>query len=152
MISGYWRITALVCRVILGTVFIYASLDKIMNPEAFAAIIFNYKILPQALVGPAAVCLPWVELFFGFLLITGRLGFASALVLSTLLLVFATAIGFNLARGLDFQCGCFTTSAKTGGSNTTTLIRDLVLFISALVCLIDGFKKERPGAGTPQLS
>jgi len=37
-------------RILLGSVFMYASFDKMANPEAFAKIIDNYHLLPYQLV------------------------------------------------------------------------------------------------------
>jgi uncharacterized membrane protein YphA (DoxX/SURF4 family) len=58
-------------RVVLGAVFIFASVDKILHPDAFAVIIKNYQILPVKLISLAAVVLPWLELILGISLIAG---------------------------------------------------------------------------------
>ena len=36
----------ILCRLVLGGVFIYASLDKIAHPAEFAKAIGNYHVLP----------------------------------------------------------------------------------------------------------
>lgn len=141
MNSGIWKWLFLASRIIVGGVFIYASLDKILHPVQFAGIVFNYKILPDELVGLAAICLPWVELSAGLILISGRLTFASSSILTVLIVIFAAAISFNLARGLDFQCGCFTVSESSPGGNQLTLLRDFVLLIPAILCLVLSFKQ-----------
>ena len=51
---------AICARVILGAVFIYASIDKIRNPEAFAKAVYNYQILPDSLINLTAIALPWL--------------------------------------------------------------------------------------------
>ena len=66
------RAITLALRLVLGGIFIYASLDKIVHPRAFAEIIYNYQILPGSLINLSAVILPWLELFLGLLLISGR--------------------------------------------------------------------------------
>ena len=125
----------LAARLILGGVFVYASLDKIMDPSEFARIIYNYKILPPVLVNPIALVIPFVELTAGIALIVGRPAFPSALILTGCVVVFALAVGFNLARGLDFQCGCFSTSVEARNANIATLVRDLILLIPAGLAL-----------------
>ncbi|MDH3851011.1 MAG: hypothetical protein OEV09_08130, partial [Deltaproteobacteria bacterium] len=48
--TGNWLthpITALVLRIVLGWVFIYASLDKIRHPDLFAEAVYNYQLLPE---------------------------------------------------------------------------------------------------------
>ena len=37
-------------RLVLGLIFIYASVDKIYHPAEFAQVISNYQILPDALI------------------------------------------------------------------------------------------------------
>ena len=50
MIKDYFKgPVVLVARLILGGVFIYASIDKILNPGDFAKIINNYHVLPFGL-------------------------------------------------------------------------------------------------------
>ena len=102
----------LAVRLILGSVFIYASADKIIHPGAFAEAVNNYQILPETLINLTAVILPWLELILGIFLILG-LWLPGAVLLSNLLLVtFFGALVFNLARGLDIHCGCFSTSQE----------------------------------------
>ena len=52
------RIGICVCRIVLGAVFIAASYNKILDPEAFAVAIFRYQILPGVLINLAALALP----------------------------------------------------------------------------------------------
>ena len=102
--------TALVFRVVLGIIFVYASLDKIAYPQNFSQIIYNYKILPSFLINIFAITLPWVELICGLFLIGGIFLESSSLLIFILLLVFTLATSFNVfIRGIDIQCGCFTT-------------------------------------------
>jgi len=111
-------------RWILGVVFIYASIHKILDPAAFARAVYLYQILPDGLVNLAALVLPWVELFLGFLLVIG-IWMPGAAVLSTLLfMVFMGALTYNLARGLDIGCGCFSTSPAAEAAGIRTVARD----------------------------
>ena len=112
--EGNWaRFSPLAARLILGGVFIFASIDKIIHPAAFAEAVYNYQILPDTLITLTAMILPWLELILGVFLILG-LWFPGAVLLSNLLLVtFFGALVFNLARGLDIHCGCFSTSQQS---------------------------------------
>lgn len=56
-------------QIILGSVFIYASIGKILHPNSFADSISNYKILPVFLINLAAIILPYIEFIFGVTLI-----------------------------------------------------------------------------------
>lgn len=120
---------------IAGLIFALAALHKIALPLQFANIIENYRILPAVLVNPAAIILPWAELSCGLLLLSGVLKEASALVLLILTAVFISAVGFNLVRGIEFDCGCF------GGGHVPpwrVLLRDLGL----LGCCLAGMARQ----------
>ncbi|MFH0921330.1 MAG: MauE/DoxX family redox-associated membrane protein [Fibrobacterota bacterium] len=97
----------LLSRWIAGGVFIYAAVYKIYDPCDFARAINGYKILPAVFINPLAALLPWMEIFCGILVIQGRFSRGAALLLACMLLTFMTAIGFNLIRGVEFECGCF---------------------------------------------
>lgn len=123
-------------RVVLGFVFIYASFDKIIDPMAFAGIVHNYQILPDILISPLALVLPWLEFVCGALLITGVLTRASSLIIIIMLVVFMAALVYNGSRGLDIACGCFSTDASSTESVMQLLIRDAVFIVmSSTVCL-----------------
>jgi uncharacterized membrane protein YphA (DoxX/SURF4 family) len=67
-----WRRAFLILlRLFLGAIFVYASFDKIFRPSAFAEIIYNYQILPEAFINFTSIFLPWLELHLGLLLILG---------------------------------------------------------------------------------
>jgi hypothetical protein len=93
-------------------VFIYASVDKILHPASFTEAVYNYKILSDALINLTAIILPWLELLQGIFLVLGIRLPGAALLCNLLLVTFFVALVFNLARGLDIHCGCFTTSQK----------------------------------------
>lgn len=108
--SGDWL--QLGARFILGAIFVYASLDKIARPAAFARDVYNYQLLPDALVHPVALVLPWLELFLGLCLIAAFWLPGAVLTANGLLLVFFGALAYNAARGLDVHCGCFSTGSE----------------------------------------
>ena len=132
------RILDLVVRVGLGIVFLYSAWPKIVDPPAFAEMIWNYRILPGFLVNPLAISLPWLELLAGIALIIGRLRTGAALLVGGMLLVFIAAISFNLFRGIPVDCGCFsvTSEPKTIEQLFTDmkidLVRDAGLLLLAL--------------------
>ena len=127
------RPALIVSRLILGGIFIYAAIDKIAHPDQFAEIVYNYKLLPGVAVNLMAIVMPWVEMLAGVFLVLGIWVKDSAAILGALLLVFIAAIGINLARGLDFDCGCFSTSAHgRKNSSILLLVRDLVLLLPVI--------------------
>ena len=124
---------ALVCRLILGIVFLYAGIEKIIAPQEFAVAIYNYRLLPDWAVNLLAVILPWLEIFLATGLITGNYVRGSSLLSSLLFLTFAIALTINLVRGLDISCGCFGGSAGT--INWLYLIRDAGLLTMSIFTL-----------------
>jgi uncharacterized membrane protein YphA (DoxX/SURF4 family) len=124
-------ITGLVARIVLGCVFIYASLDKIRHPELFAEAVYNYQLSPEVAVNLVALWLPWLELLSGGLLVLGVWVRGSSLILSGLMLIFLAALGINLARGLDVHCGCFTTQGSDP-MTILTLFRDCLFLVLAI--------------------
>lgn len=111
-------------RLLLGVIFIAASIDKIWHPAAFAEAVHNYQVLPDAAVNLTAIVLPWLELVLGALLILGTWLPGAVLLANVLLVAFFSALLFNMVRGLDVHCGCFTTSAEGDPATTWYLIRD----------------------------
>src|SRR5437870_184619 len=96
--NKYFDITG---RIILGGLFIYASMDKMANPEEFLKIIHNYKVLPVQLENPLAIFLPWMEFLTGLCLVIGKWAKGSWLLLSTMLVIFIIGLTQALVRGLD---------------------------------------------------
>lgn len=119
----------LIFRMIVGAVFIYASLDKIMHPEAFAKSIYNYKVLPAGLINLTALFLPWLELLTGAALVLGTKVKGASLIISALLVVFLVAVTSTLIRGISIDCGCFTSSSAGRKTGWGLLVQDVVLLL-----------------------
>lgn len=117
----------------VGFTFIYASFDKILHPDQFARIVYNYKILPGFLINIFAITLPWVEFLAGIFVIVGVSIEASALILTFLSFVFMIAIGINIARGVDINCGCFTTDPTAAKHGASLLLRDILLLLAGIL-------------------
>lgn len=118
----------------LAGVFGVAAIPKIANPESFALMVFRYKILPYALVNLAAIYLPWIELAIAMALLwPGRSRRGAALLALLLLVVFWAALLFNLARGINVACGCFSVDPDARHNAALSLIRDTLLIACAAV-------------------
>jgi uncharacterized membrane protein YphA (DoxX/SURF4 family) len=94
-------------QIALGLFFVAAALPKLVDPPSFAHMIYNYRLVPGALVNLMALVMPWLELLAGLALILGIWTRTSAGLVGALLLVFLVAISLNLARGNAIDCGCF---------------------------------------------
>ena len=134
LLDNRWLVLA--CRLALGAVFVYASWDKIQHPAAFAKQVYNYQILPVMASNLFAIALPWMELFAGVALIIGVFKGESSLLLGFLLVLFIGAISVNLYRGVNLDCGCFSTSEGEGRSiGMHTVAQDVGLLVAGFVLL-----------------
>jgi len=128
-----------ICRLILGFVFVYASLDKLAHPAAFAQAIEHYHILPLSLLHSAAMLLPVLEFIVGCALIFG-FGIRGAAFLTALMtVIFMVGITSAIIRDLDISCGCFHTDGGHG-VGLTLLWRDALLL---LICIPPLFSRAR---------
>ena len=105
---------AVLFRLAVGCLFLYASKDKLFQPNEFADMVMGYRILPSELVGLVATFLPWLELLIGLSLVLGLLSAAGAAWASLLSIGFLAAKTSVIVRGLDVSCGCFSVN---GGSS-----------------------------------
>jgi len=122
----------LLVRIILGLTFLWASADKILNPAEFAGILRNYDILPAGTVNLTAMILPWLEFLCGFSLLLGRFVPGALLSIVILLFTFLLATGFNLYRGMDISCGCFSVSPDAKGHAILNLARNGLLLAAGI--------------------
>ena len=84
----------------------FAGIDNLRHRALLPGVIANYRLLPDALVSPAAALLPAVELLVAAALVLGLAPLAP-LAAIVLLLVFAAAMAINIGRGRrHIDCGC----------------------------------------------
>ena len=124
----FWRIVDL----IVGGIFVYAGVVKVLDPVQFANDIDNYKTLPWFVSVRLAFYLPWLEIFCGLALIFRFLYRGGLSILTVLIAVF---IGVTIAakmRGLDITCGCFGHASKNWNFSTH-LVLDLLILLGAVV-------------------
>jgi putative oxidoreductase len=98
-----WRAIA----ILIGGLFVYAGVVKVMDPAGFARDIDNYKILPWQPSVWLAFYLPWLEILCGLALITRVLFRGAVFIVTGLMIVFVVISVVAKARGLDVSCGCF---------------------------------------------
>ncbi|HIC36848.1 MAG TPA: DoxX family membrane protein [Candidatus Marinimicrobia bacterium] len=125
----------LICRIFLGFLFIYASLEKILQPEEFAKQVGYYKALPFGLENLLAIVLPWTELIVGICLLAGLFVDGAALLSIIMMLVFILAISQAMLRGIDITCGCFKVNADSEKLGLHTIIRDIIFLIMSFMVL-----------------
>jgi putative oxidoreductase len=125
-------------RLVLGGLFIYAGVVKVLDPLDFAQNIRNYRLVGQSLSFVVAVVLPWLEILAGVVLAAGIWKRASALIISGLLVFFLLLTLVTIARGLDVDCGCFGALSRKSGFGV--VLEDLGMLFMGLSLL---FAPER---------
>ena len=122
------RIIAFSIRWIIGITFIAASIHKIVWPAEFAKILYGYDLFPHITINLIAIVLPFVELVTGLSLVLNIYPKAAMTLAGIMLAAFTLAISINVARGHEFDCGCFSFGSEnplTG--NKFLLVRDIFL-------------------------
>jgi len=98
---------------VVGILFGWAALAKLADLASFALQVHNFRLLPLAAENLVAMLLPWVELVAALALVLGVRPRAAAWVAGLLLAVFTIGVAQAMARGLDFECGCFGKASAT---------------------------------------
>jgi len=135
MIKAIYPYFLLVVRIVIGFIFLYASWDKIKHPSEFSEIVSNYKLLPYVLINIFSLILPWIEFVCGVGLIIGLRIKSCSLLLSILILIFIIALSINWARGLDINCGCFSTDTQIKYSFPSLIARDIIILFFIIILI-----------------
>ena len=125
-------VIVLLARLGLGWLFLAAALHKLSDIGGFRVILTTYRVLPERLVGVAAWGIAIVECVIGIGALLQRAPAHVAAVV--LLLVYAAAIGLNLARGRrNIDCGC-------GGAaqplSLGLVARNVLLALGGIIALV----------------
>ncbi len=141
---------------LLGAIFIYLGLVKVVDPVAFLKVVRLFDVMgsPLALNLVAAV-LPWFEVFCGVLLLSAvkaraaaALQFAMLTVFTVLVIVRAftlhqqTGVAFWLVR---FDCGCGSGEIIVWAK----LLENLGMMFLAGLLIAAGGVRTSTGAGSP---
>lgn len=131
-------IIVILFRLLLGVVFIWASIHKILNPYAFALNVATYQILPLKLINLFSIILPWVELGTGILIIIGLFTREVALIIANMTLMFIIALLIALHKELQIECGCFASEEASHQIGWDLVIRDIALLVVSFYVIVWG--------------
>ncbi len=128
---------SLAVRLVVGAVFVYAAVPKILHPPDFAWSIAMYQMLHYSHVNLLALILPWVELLAGLALILGLRTRAAAVAVCGMLVMFVYALTHAITHEIEMTtCGCFSQKgaralqAHRDTVGTSLLYRDLAMFFA----------------------
>lgn len=106
-------------RWILGAVFVYTGLNKALQPVDFLKLVREYDLVQNYFfLNSIAAVLPWLEIFFGLLLLAGIAVRGTALLLALMLTSLTSVVFFRALNimslqaisfcAVKFNCGCGT--------------------------------------------
>ncbi len=123
---------ALAVRWGLAVLLLSACWHKLSAQPLFRATLAEYRLLPAALVRPAAWAVTGLELGVGFALVFSTT-VVSLLAAAGLLGLYALAMGINIARGrVDIDCGCSGPAARQPLSGWLVLRNGLLIMLALL--------------------
>lgn len=116
-----------IISVLIGILFLYSGILKILNPFEFSLTVAKYGILPEKFINIFSIIIPFLEIFSGFFLLIGVFIKGSSFTISLLLLIFTIAIFYVTIKGYSFECGCFEIMGKESKTGILLIIRNLIL-------------------------
>ena len=128
---AYWFASFIIAATLLS------GYHKILHPTDFVLTVYRYHLLPDVLVNPVALFIPWLELVTALaLLFVPRLRVAALGVAMGLLLLFTAGIAINLLRGNLVGCGCFSNSPTAAPMSWLSVARNTGLFLLTVLALL----------------
>ena len=155
---NFHRVVIWIGRLVLGPIFAYAGISKliypnthlwpwfvlkfsvVMNLTSFATQVESYKILSPETASLVAHTLPFVEIALGLLLLIGWQLRVWASLVTAVMLGFLFAVTRAYLAHMDINCGCFGTPEKLTG---WTLVRDGSLALLAVCMTVCAFIEAR---------
>ena len=138
LFEGLYRLLSWV----FGGVFIYAGIMKLLDPAIFATVIDAFGIVPQGMLMPVCIALPVLEVAAGTGLLLNIKGSLS--IITVMMVLFITILGYGVWMGLDIDCGCFGAGDPEGEAFhglRMALYRDL--FMLGGIAFLIGWRRYR---------
>jgi uncharacterized membrane protein YphA (DoxX/SURF4 family) len=117
---------------VLALIFVAAAPQKIMAPAEFAASVASYLILPDVLINFTALTLPWLEMIVAILLVCRAWTGPALFLANAMLAVFLAAVVSAYFRGIDLNCGCFSSAPAASDDMVFYIVRDIVFVVIGL--------------------
>jgi uncharacterized membrane protein YphA (DoxX/SURF4 family) len=154
------RVLALVLRLLLGGVFVYAAWVKVKDPMSralFAIDLDAYQVIPLRYVQTVALIIPLAEMAAGALLVLSAIGVLlrpvnralllslrlSSVLVCLSLVVFIGAMSWAKLSGKNIDCGCFGPGEPISWK---TMVRDGSMLLGAMFVAWTAFFPRRKTA------
>lgn len=139
----YYGIFISFVRILLGMLFLYAAIDKIIFPAKFAEVIYHYKLVPLWSLNICAIIVPWIEIGIGVLLLFDVWTEMATIVMMLLTFAFIIMISSAMVRGLNIECGCFSLDSQNSFVGWKRLLEDCFMIIGGWLILQFKYQKYR---------
>ena len=113
-------------RLALAAVWLVAGGLKVGDLAASGRAVNAYQLFPYEVAKVIGAAQPFLEIALGLLLLAGLAVRLSAGISAGLLVIFIAGIVSAWARGLQIDCGCFSTGGELGAGQTPQYTWDLV--------------------------
>lgn len=140
-------VAALLLRLVLGALFLWAGLSKLGSPLQTLAAVYSYQIaLSDLLASLIAAALPWMEIILGAALLAGIWLPVATGWTAVMLLFFTMMTAQAWYRELPIDCGCVDLSvlhpalAALTTPGGATLRNIILLVLTALLAALPGRK------------
>jgi len=131
--NKYYYYLVLISRIIMGTVWIYAGLKKILgNYLELLYSIQSYDLFSDTVSIFISNTLPICEIILGLLILLGIFVKPIGKISLFLLILFVIGLTQALLRGLSIDCGCFGENSENNGSQLDMILiifRDIIFIV-----------------------
>lgn len=127
----------MLARLGLGVTLILAGISKATGRLKFEQSLYNFGLVPVAIVHSLSFVIPATELTLGALLVTGVFARGAAIASGFLIAAFSVGVVLNLLESRRVECGCFGGIGE-GPISGWTLMRNGGLVALALLIAIAG--------------
>jgi uncharacterized membrane protein YphA (DoxX/SURF4 family) len=121
-----WLWISTAARLGLAAVWLVAGGLKVGDLAASGRAVNAYDLFPYEVAKVIGAAQPFLEIALGLLLLAGLAVRLSAGISAGLLVIFIAGIISAWARGLQIDCGCFSTGGALGAGQTPQYTWDLV--------------------------
>jgi len=104
-----------VLRVISGIVFVVSGAAKMWDIYGFSNVVRGYGILPESLVVPVSIIIPFAEFVLGTMLLMNFYSRTASLSLFVMVIVFTGLSAMKYLGGRTTDCGYFGGLVKRNG-------------------------------------
>jgi uncharacterized membrane protein YphA (DoxX/SURF4 family) len=137
--TAAWPWISTVARLGLAAVFLIAGATKVGDLAASGRAVSAYQLMPYEAAKVVGAAQPFLEIALGLLLLIGIATRLSAGIGAVLLVIFIAGIVSAWARGLQIDCGCFSSGGQLAGGQLPQygweILRDLGFLVLAGVLL-----------------